>query len=142
MKAVKLTLAAVAIAVSAGAMAESSDHGMNHGEMDHASMPNVAMSHDGMASMMHSTYPEDGAMMMAPVEYLSLHFTQPMQVMNVRLVGSDGKPVALKYKRGGEAMQEFMINLPKLEPDTYQVHWKAKGQDGHMMDGAYGFMQH
>ncbi|SBS33471.1 Copper resistance protein CopC [Marinomonas aquimarina] len=166
MKAMKLTLAAVAIAVSAGTMADNSNGmnhsqmgggdkqqtGMNHAEMgsggmgnsdmDHSNMPDPAMNGGAMHEMMHSTYPADGAMMMEPVEHLKMHFTEPMRVMNVKLIGSDGKPVAIKYKRGGDAMHEFMVTLPKLKPDTYQVHWKAKGTDGHMMDGNFGFMQH
>ena len=151
MKAMKLTLAAVAIAVSASAMADNSN-GMNHSQMgsggkgnsdmDHSAMPNAAMNNGAMNSMMRSTYPEDGAMMMQPVDHLSMKFTQPMQMMNLKVIGSDGKPVAIKYKRGGEAMHEFMGDMPKLKPDTYQVHWKAKGVDGHMMDGSFGFMQH
>lgn len=146
MKSIKLTFAALAIAVSTGALAENSGHGMEHGQsknkMDHSSMPDVAMNHSSMGSMMHATFPEDGAMMMEPVNHLKMQFTEPMKVMNVKLIGSDGKPVAIKYKRGGDAMQEFMVNLPQLKPDTYQVHWKAKGKDGHMMDGSFGFMQH
>ncbi|MBM6550348.1 copper resistance protein CopC [Marinomonas ostreistagni] len=111
--------------------------------MDHSGMDHSKMAHSsGAHSMMHSTYPKDGAMMMEPVAQLSMHFKHPVRVMNVKLIGSDGKPVAIKYKRGGAASEEFNVNLPSLEPDTYQVHWKAKGEDGHMMDGSYGFMQH
>lgn len=166
MKAMKLTLAALAIAASAGALADNSngknhsqmgggdkkETGMNHSEMgsggmgnsemDHSNMPDVSMDHGAMNNMMHSSYPADGAMMMAPVDHLKMQFTQPMQMMNLKVIGSDGKPVAIKYKRGGEAMHEFMVDMPKLKPDTYQVHWKAKGEDGHMMDGNFGFMQH
>jgi hypothetical protein len=31
---------------------------------------------------------------------------------------------------------------PVLVPGNYTVHWKAMGDDGHMMDGTFGFMQH
>lgn len=167
MKAMKLTLAAMAVAFSAGVMADNSNgmkhsqmgsgdksgnNGMSHSQMgsgdmgnsgmDHSNMPDPAMNGGAMHNMMHSSYPEDGAMMMEPVEHLKMQFTEPMQMMNLKVIGSDGKPVAIKYKRAGAASHEFMVDMPMLKPDTYQVHWKAKGQDGHMMDGNFGFMQH
>ncbi|MBR7889692.1 copper resistance protein CopC [Marinomonas sp. A79] len=92
--------------------------------------------------MMTMTYPEDGAMLMAQAERVEMHFKQPMQVVSLKVIGSDNKPVAIKYDRKAAATAHFKVMLPKLTPDTYSVQWKAMGEDGHMMKGAYNFMQH
>jgi copper resistance protein C len=62
--------------------------------------------------------------------------------VSLKVVGSDNKPVAIKYDRKGAATEHFKVMLPMLTPDTYSVQWKAMGEDGHMMKGAYNFMQH
>ena len=92
--------------------------------------------------MMTMTYPEDGSMLMAQAERVEMHFQQPMQVVSLKVIGSDNKPVAIKYDRKAAATEHFKAMLPKLTPDTYSVQWKAMGEDGHMMKGSYSFMQH
>lgn len=141
MTTIKLTIAALALTTSTVVLAENASNNMDHGQMDHSQMDHANMT-EQMHEMMQSTYPKDGAMMMQPVEHLSMKFNHPMRVMNVKLIDSNGKPVAIQYKRGGNASRDFTADLPKLNPDTYRVHWKAKGEDGHMMEGNYGFMQH
>ena len=92
--------------------------------------------------MMKMTYPEDGSMLMTQAERVEMHFQQSMQVVSLKVIGSDNKPVAIKYDRKAAATEHFKAMLPKLTPDTYSVQWKAMGEDGHMMKGSYSFMQH
>ncbi len=92
--------------------------------------------------MMESTYPEDGAMMMTPTEKVEVNFPMPMKLVNLKLVDSTGKPVSINFQRAKEPNTEFEVSLPALKPDNYTVHWKAMGNDGHMMKGSFGFMQH
>ncbi|ETX11010.1 copper resistance protein C [Marinomonas ushuaiensis DSM 15871] len=92
--------------------------------------------------MMTMTYPEDGSMLMTQAERVEMHFQQPMKVVSLKVIGSNNKPVAIKYDRKATAAEHFKVMLPKLTPDTYSVQWKAMGEDGHMMKGSYGFMQH
>jgi methionine-rich copper-binding protein CopC len=91
---------------------------------------------------MMKTYPQDGAMLMDQAQRVEMHFQKPMRVVSLKVVGSDNKPVAIKYDRKAKATDNFRALLPTLTPDTYQVFWKAMGDDGHVMKGQYGFMQH
>jgi methionine-rich copper-binding protein CopC len=65
-----------------------------------------------------------------------------MKVVSLKVVGSQGKPVSVRFDRDGGITKSFQTMLPMLAPDSYTVHWKAMGEDGHMMKGSYGFMQH
>lgn len=91
---------------------------------------------------MSMTFPEDGAMLMTQAERVEIHFNNPMKVVSLKVVDSNGKPVAIKFDRKADATEHFKTGLPTLTEDTYTVHWKAMGGDGHMMKGSYGFMQH
>ena len=93
----------------------------------------------GMQTM---TYPKDGAMLMAQAEKVELHFKQPMRVMSLKVIASNGVPIPLKLDRKAPAKQHFQLTLPKIKPDTYRVEWKALGGDGHVMKGDFSFMQH
>jgi methionine-rich copper-binding protein CopC len=92
--------------------------------------------------MMTMTYPKDGAMLMAQAERVELNFQNPMKVVSLKVVGSQGKPVSVRFDRDGATAKSFQTMLPMLAPDSYTVHWKAMGEDGHMMKGSYSFMQH
>lgn len=92
--------------------------------------------------MMSGTYPENGAMMMSQAERVEMHFNSPVKVVSLKVVGDDGQSVAIKFDRNAPATEHFVTNLPKLDPKNYTVHWKAMGEDGHVMNGSYGFMQH
>lgn len=92
--------------------------------------------------MMGTTYPEDGAMMMEATDRLELNFDMPMKLVSLKLIDSSGRPVAIDFKRSPELGSHFKVMTPTLKPDNYKVHWKAMGDDGHMMKGSYGFMQH
>ncbi|AKO52432.1 copper resistance protein CopC [Marinobacter psychrophilus] len=93
-------------------------------------------------SMMESTFPQDGAMVMEPTRHVEVNFDMPMKLINLKVIGADGRPIAVDYERAKEAGTHFKGMTPVLVPGNYTVHWKALGDDGHMMDGTFGFMQH
>ena len=92
--------------------------------------------------MMDSTFPQDGSMMMEPTQHVEVNFTSPMKLINLKVIGAEGKPVTVEFERAKEAGTHFKGMTPGLMPGNYTVHWKAMGDDGHMMDGTFGFMQH
>lgn len=92
--------------------------------------------------MMGSTYPMDGAMMMEQTDRVEINFEMPMRLVNLKLIDSVGKPVAIDFNRGEGVDRHYKVMMPNLKPDNYEVHWKAMGDDGHMMKGSFGFMQH
>ncbi|WP_211210577.1 copper resistance CopC family protein [Hahella ganghwensis] len=92
--------------------------------------------------MMEGTYPKDGAEMMEPADRIEMNFEKPMRLMKIELESSDGNTVNIDFDRSSDATTHFKTMLPQLSPDTYEVHWKAMGQDGHLMKGSFSFMQH
>ncbi|WP_277252750.1 copper resistance CopC family protein [Neptunomonas phycophila] len=92
--------------------------------------------------MMGMTYPQDGAMMMEPTDRVEVKFEMPMKLVNLKVVDSAGKPVAIDFDRSKEASTHFKVMMPNLKADNYEVRWKAMSDDGHMMKGSFGFMQH
>ncbi|NRP27343.1 Copper resistance protein CopC [Marinobacterium sp. xm-d-420] len=102
----------------------------------------VASSNLFAHGMMENTYPSDGAMMMERTDRVELHFKSPMKLINLKVIDSSGKPLSIEFERSSEASSQYSTMMPELKPDNYTVHWKAMGEDGHMMDGQFGFMQH
>ncbi|MCP4586917.1 copper resistance CopC family protein [Pseudoalteromonas sp.] len=92
--------------------------------------------------MMNATFPEDGAMMMNPIDRVEVNFAEPMKLVNLKVIDSTGKPVSIDFERSKQARTNFKATIPNLKPGNYKVHWKAVGDDGHMMKGTFGFMQH
>lgn len=92
--------------------------------------------------MMNGSHPQDGAMMMEPTDRVEVNFAKPMKLVSLKVVDSSGKPVSIDFKRSKEAGTSFKAMVPSLKSDTYKVHWKAMGGDGHMMKGSFVFMQH
>lgn len=92
--------------------------------------------------MMDHTYPKDGAMMMEPTDRVEVKFEMPMNLVNMKLIDAEGKPVSIDFKRSKDVGTHFKVMTPNLAPGDYKVHWKAMGDDGHMMKGSFGFMQH
>lgn len=92
--------------------------------------------------MMKDSFPKDGAMMMNPTDRVEVNFEKPMKLVNLKVVDSIGKPVSIDFKRSKQAATNFKAKIPNLKSDNYKVYWKAVGEDGHMMKGSFGFMQH
>lgn len=92
--------------------------------------------------MLGPTFPTDGAMMHEPTDRLEVNFNTPMKLVNLKLISSSGKPVAIDFERSKTSAKNFTTPVSGLKPDNYTVHWKAIGDDGHLMKGSYHFMQH
>ncbi|GAA0792075.1 copper resistance CopC family protein [Marinobacterium sediminicola] len=91
---------------------------------------------------MMGSHPMDGAMMMEQVGELKLNFGKPVRLVNVKLISSDNRPVAIDFSPIMEPGTDFSVPVPVLKPDNYTVHWTTMGDDGHRMKGSFGFMQH
>jgi hypothetical protein len=103
----------------------------------------IALSAPAMAHTdMMDSHPMDGAMMMEQVGELKLNFGMPVRLVNVKLISSDNRPVAIDFNPVMEPGKHFNVPVPLLKPDNYSVHWTTMGDDGHKMKGSFEFMQH
>ena len=84
------------------------------------------------------TVPADGATVKA-VEAIEMRFDKPMRVTAVKLLG-DGGDVAIERETGMEPVTEFRaVPAGALAPGAYAVEWRGLSDDGHPMQGSFGF---
>ena len=94
------------------------------------------------AAMPHTktdaTTPADGATV-AEVEMLHIVFDAPMRVISAALT-RDGAEVAIERETGMEPIDEFhAVPAAPLAPGTYRLDWRGMAEDGHPMQGGFGF---
>ena len=85
-----------------------------------------------------ATTPADGATV-AEVEMLHIVFDAPMRVISAALT-RDGAEVAIKRETGMEPIEEFhAVPAEVLALGTYRLDWRGMAEDGHQMQGGFGF---
>ena len=94
------------------------------------------------AALAHSksetTVPADGATV-AAVETIEMRFDAPMRVTAVKL-SRDGSEVGMRRETGMEPVTEFRAApADDLAPGAYEVEWRGLSDDGHVMQGSFGF---
>ena len=116
-------------------------------------LPTTALSH----SPLKQANPMDGALLTkAPTEYKML-FKSPAKLIKFEifqkvqseakkssllknlLKNSDGKLVKLNYKPSLVLSESHLIRLPDINYGSYEVRWRAMGEDGHVLKGILTF---
>ena len=117
------------------------------------SLPTMALSH----SPLKQANPMDGALLTkTPTEYKML-FKYPAKLIKFEifqkvqsktkkssllkslLKNSDWKLVKLNYKPSLVLSKSHLIKLPKINYGSYEVRWRAMGEDGHVLKGILTF---
>ena len=89
-------------------------------------------------SRSETTVPADGATV-ASVETIAMRFDAPMRVTAVKLLRGETE-VAIERETGMEPVTEFRATpAGTLEPGAYSVEWRGLSDDGHPMQGSFGF---
>ncbi|MFQ6552721.1 copper resistance protein CopC [Aestuariibius insulae] len=84
------------------------------------------------------TTPADGAIV-AEVEMLHIAFDAPMRVISAALT-HDGTEVTIERETGMEPVEAFhAVPTAPLAPGTYRLDWRGMADDGHPMQGGFGF---
>ena len=94
------------------------------------------------AAMAHSksekTVPADGATV-AGVERIEIAFDAPMRVTSIKLL-RDEREIAVERETGLEPVKAFLASpADALQPGAYRVEWRGLSDDGHPMQGSFGF---
>ena len=85
-----------------------------------------------------ATTPADGATV-AEVEMLHIVFDAPMRVISAALT-RDGAEVAIERETGMEPVEAFhAVPAAPLAPGSYRLDWRGMAEDGHPMQGGFGF---
>ena len=84
------------------------------------------------------TTPTDGTTV-AEVEMLHIAFDAPIRVISTALT-RDGTEVAIKRETGMEPVEAFhAVPAEALAPGAYRLDWRGMAEDGHPMQGGFGF---
>ena len=117
------------------------------------SLPTTVFPH----SPLKLANPMDGALLTkAPTEYKML-FKSPAKLIKFEIFQkvqnnnkkssslkglfkkSDGELVEINYKPSLVLSESHLIKLPKINFGLYEVHWRAMGEDGHVLKGILTF---
>ena len=117
------------------------------------SLPTMALPH----SPLKLTNPMDGALLSkAPTEYKML-FKSPAKLIKFEIFkkgkndnkdtsllkslfkNSDGKVIETNYKPSLVLSESHLIKLPNINFGSYEVRWRAVGEDGHVLKGILTF---
>ena len=104
-------------------------------------LPALAFGH----SPLKSVDPIDKAILTeAPTEYKMI-FKSPAKLIKFEILKQaeekDKKPLALKldHKPSKLWYESHVVKLPKISIGSYEVHWRAMGEDGHVLKGNLSF---
>ena len=117
------------------------------------SLPATVFPH----SPLEKAIPTDGAVLAtAPTEYKML-FKSPAKLIKFdifRKGGNDNKKpsllkglfkksadklIEINYKPSSLLSESHLIKLPKINDGSYEVRWRAMGEDGHVLKGILTF---
>ena len=106
-----------------------------------AMLPALAFAH----SPLKSADPIDKAVLTeAPTEYKMI-FKSPAKLIKFEILKQaeekDKKPSPLKlnYKPSKLWYESHVVKLPKISNGSYEVRWRAMGEDGHVLKGTLNF---
>ena len=116
-------------------------------------LPSIGLPH----SPLKLSNPVDGASLSkAPTEYKML-FKSPAKLIKFEIFqkgtnenkdksllkslfkNSDGKLIETNYKPSLVLSESHLIKLPKINFGSYEVRWRAVGEDGHVLKGILTF---
>ena len=104
-------------------------------------LPALAFAH----SPLKSVDPIDKAILTeAPTEYKMI-FKSPAKLIKFEILKQaeekDKKPSPLKlnYKPSKLWYESHVVKLPKISNGSYEVRWRAMGEDGHVLKGTLSF---
>jgi len=110
----------------------NADDHAEHGEMSHGMDEHAGHKKDG------KTMPADGAVLHHAPQKIGMKFDHAMSIESLMITTLSGDVIALDVSNVGKT-DHVMVDAPDLQPDDYTVDWRAKGDDGHVMSGAFSF---
>ena len=104
-------------------------------------LPALAFAH----SPLKSVDPIDKAVLTeAPTEYKMI-FKSPAKLIKFEILKQaeekDKKPSPLKLNHKPSKLwyESHVVELPKISNGSYEVRWRAMGEDGHVLKGTLNF---
>ena len=86
-----------------------------------------------------ATFPEDGAVLAASPDVVSMRFDAPMRITAISLTSETGGTFDLGRSDGMQPVTDFRATTPVLPTGRYTVDWRGLSQDGHPMKCRFSF---
>ena len=86
-----------------------------------------------------TTFPEDGAVLGAAPDVVSMTFSAPMRITAILLTSETGGTFELERTDAMAPVTEFRATPPPLPKGRYTVEWRGLSSDGHPMKGRFSF---
>ena len=90
-------------------------------------------------SKKEATLPADGAELVEAPREIGMDFDMPMRVTLVTLSAASGGEFALERSDDMQPVTQFRAIPGTLAPGKYEVKWRGLAEDGHAMQGSFGF---
>lgn len=90
-------------------------------------------------SQKQATRPADGAVLNASPEMIGMTFDMPMRVTLLSLSDQDATEHVLTRTDNMQPVSEVTASPPVLPAGRYKVEWRGLAEDGHPMQGTFGF---
>ena len=115
--------------------------------------PLMALSHSPLEKAM----PNDGAVLVTPPTEYKMLFKSPAKLIKFEIFqkgednnkkpsllkslfkNSNGKLIEINFKPSLVLSESHLIKLPKINYGSYEVRWRAVGEDGHVLKGILTF---
>ncbi|MDC3081246.1 copper resistance protein CopC [Paracoccaceae bacterium] len=115
--------------------------------------PLMALSH----SPLEKAIPTNGAVLATPPTEYKMLFKSPAKLIKFEIFqkgednnkkpsllkslfkNSNGKLIEINYKPSLVLSESHLIKLPKINFGSYEVRWRAMGEDGHVLKGILTF---
>ena len=85
------------------------------------------------------TFPEDGAVLAASPDVVSMSFDAPMRITVISLTSETGDTFDLGRSDGMQPVTDFQATAPLLPDGRYTVDWRGLSPDGHPMKCRFSF---
>lgn len=103
----------------------------------------IAMPLSGMNAMAHSplksSSPADGAVVAGAPQMIELTFRGPAKLIRFRLTDAEAGEVALGADHLMVEASYHRVMLPPVGTGAFTAQWRAMGEDGHVLKGAFSF---
>ena len=87
-----------------------------------------------------TTSPEDGAVLPASPDVVSMKFAAPMRVTVIHLISeATGATFELERTDGMQPVTDFRATPPALPNGQYSIEWRGLSHDGHPMKCRFSF---
>ncbi|MEM6440130.1 MAG: copper resistance CopC family protein [Pseudomonadota bacterium] len=83
--------------------------------------------------------PPDGAVLSRTPAEIGMDFDTPIRITMARLTGADGVEARLERSDGMRPTTRFRATPVELAPGIWRLEWRGLAEDGHVMQGAFGF---